>query len=212
MKRLLLKKSPCYDATIIFIFNTVLERRIVWCIKSRTRLFTNLLLISRFSRQLYQGVLYKAEIWHALSQEQYFSKQHFLYICQCVFNLELAKKMIKPPLIWQINLMYNFISCQWIDIITLFSSFDINCKILTLMWKTSGILILGQGEFSIVFRGVSFPYFPKVALDNLCVFGRVEPLLLFRGFVDHVTIFNWSYMQQLIAGNYCWQLLHRPLS
>ena len=102
-----------------FYSRHISERRIVWCIKKKTCLFTNLSLISRFSKQLHQGVLYKAETWHALSQEQYFSKHHFLDICQCAFNLELAKNMIKPPLIWLIYLMYNFISCQWVDIITI---------------------------------------------------------------------------------------------
>ena len=82
----------------------VLERHIIWCIKSQTCLFTNLSSISRFSKQLHQGVLYKAENWHALSHQQYFSKHHFLDICQCAFNLELARNMIKPPLIWLIYL------------------------------------------------------------------------------------------------------------
>ena len=152
-----------------FYSQHVLERRIVWCIKSRTRLFTNLLLIPRFSKQLHQGVLYKAETWHALSQEQYFSKHHFLDICQCAFNLELAKNMIKPPLIWLIYLMYNFISCQWIDIITLFSSFDINCKILTLMWKTSGILFLGH------LGGWVFHIFPRLHLIMCVCLGGWNP-------------------------------------
>ena len=138
-----------------FYSQHVLEIRIVWCIKSRTLLFTNLSLFSRFSKQLHQGIHYKAETWHVLSQGQYFSKHHFLDICQYAFNLELAKHMIKPPLIWLIYLMYKFISCQWIDIIILFSSFDIKCKTLTLMWKTSGILFLGHlgGRVTIFSKG-----------------------------------------------------------
>ena len=56
------------------------------CITSRTRLFINLSSIARFSKQLRQGVLYKAENWHALSHEQYFSKHRFLDICRCAFN------------------------------------------------------------------------------------------------------------------------------
>ena len=54
--------------------------------KSRTRLFTNLLSIVNFSKYLHQGVLYKAENWHALSHEQYFLKNLFLDICQCAFK------------------------------------------------------------------------------------------------------------------------------
>ena len=34
----------------------------------------------RFSKSLRQGVPYKAEKWHALSHEQYFSKHRFLDI------------------------------------------------------------------------------------------------------------------------------------
>ena len=46
-------------------------------------------------------------------------------------------------------------------------------------------------------RRVSFPYFPKVALDNVYGFERGKPLILFRFFVDHVTTFNSSSMQHL---------------
>ena len=152
-----------------FYSQHVLERRIVWCIKSRTHLFTNLSLISRSSKQLHQGVLYKAETWHALSQEQYFLKYHFLDISQCVFNFELAKNMIKPPLIWLIYLMYNFISCQWIDIITVFSSFDINCKIFTLMWKTPGIVFSGH------LGGWVFHIFPRLHLIMWVCLGGWNP-------------------------------------
>ena len=77
-------------------------------------------------------------------------------------------------------------------ILALFSPFDIKCKILTLMWKTSGILFLGH------LGGWVFHIFPRLHLIMCaCVFGRVEPLLLFRVFVDHVTIFNSSSMQRL---------------
>ena len=40
----------------------------------------------RFSKSLRQGVPYKAEKWHALSHEQYFSKHRFLDIWQCAFK------------------------------------------------------------------------------------------------------------------------------
>ena len=93
----------------------------------------------------------------------------FLDISQCVFNFELAKNMIKPPLIWLIYLMYNFISCQWIDIITLFSSFDINCKILTLMWKTSGIVFSGH------LGGWVFHIFPRLHLIMWVCLGGWNP-------------------------------------
>ena len=33
---------------------------------------------------------------------------------------------------------------------------------------------------------MSFPYFPKVTLNNVRVFGKGEPFVLFRVFVDHV--------------------------
>ena len=55
-------------------------------------------------------------------------------------------------------------------------------------------------------RRASFSYFRKVALDNVCVFGRGEPLILFRVFMDHVTIFNSSSMQHL-RWSYGWKLL-----
>ena len=74
--------QPCYDVLIIFS-----SRHIVWCIKSRTRLFINLSSIVKFSKQLRQGVPYKAENWHAWSHEQYFLEPHFLDISQCVFNI-----------------------------------------------------------------------------------------------------------------------------
>ena len=39
-----------------------------------------------FSRCLCQGVPCKAENWHALFHEQYFSKHLFLDICRCAFK------------------------------------------------------------------------------------------------------------------------------
>ena len=72
--------QPCYDVNN-FLFSTH-----HWCIKSRTRLFINLSSIVKFSKQLRQGVPYKAQNWHAWSHEQYFSKHRFLDICRCAFN------------------------------------------------------------------------------------------------------------------------------
>ena len=72
---------PCYDLLIIFS-----SWHIVWRIKIQTRLFINLSSIVRFSKWLCQDVPYKAETWHAWSQEQYFSKHRFLDICWCAFN------------------------------------------------------------------------------------------------------------------------------
>ena len=40
-----------------------------------------MLSIVRFSKQLCQGVPYKAENWYAWSHEQYFLKRCFLDIC-----------------------------------------------------------------------------------------------------------------------------------
>ena len=80
--------QPCYDVLIIFS-----SRHIVWCIKSRTRLFINLSSIVRFSKYLRQGVPYKAENWHALSHEQYFSKHRFLDICRCTFKPIIRTKL-----------------------------------------------------------------------------------------------------------------------
>ena len=69
-----LKKCLCYDVLIFFSSQHDLERHIVWYIKSRTCLFTSLSSFSRFS-----------ENWHALSHEQYFSKNHFLdYLEMCL--------------------------------------------------------------------------------------------------------------------------------
>ena len=42
--------------------------------------FTEHILVAAFS--------YKAENWHALSHEQYFSRDRFLDICRCAFNAE----------------------------------------------------------------------------------------------------------------------------
>ena len=44
------QRCECYDVLVIFSSQHVLERYIVWCIKSRTRLFINLLSIVRFSK------------------------------------------------------------------------------------------------------------------------------------------------------------------
>ena len=97
-----LKKCPCYDVLMFFSSQHVLGRHIVWCIKSRTRLFTNFSSISRFSKYLYQGVLYKAEKLDASSHEQYFSKHHFLDICQCALTCTNGKttnlQVVKQPL------------------------------------------------------------------------------------------------------------------
>ena len=76
--------QPCYDVRTIFS-----SRHIVWCIKSRARLFIKLSSIVRFSKYLRQGVPYEAENWHAWSLEQYFSKHRFLDICRYAFNLLL---------------------------------------------------------------------------------------------------------------------------
>ena len=57
-------------------------------LNSSDSLFINLLSIGRFSKNLRQGVPYKAKNWHALSHEQYFSKHSFLDICQCAFNCQ----------------------------------------------------------------------------------------------------------------------------
>ena len=51
-------------------------------------MYINLSSIVRFSKSLRQGVPYKAENWHALSHEQYFSKHRFLDICRCAFSIE----------------------------------------------------------------------------------------------------------------------------
>ena len=45
-----LTKFPCYDVLLIFTSQNVLERHIVWCIKGRTRLFTNAASSSKFSK------------------------------------------------------------------------------------------------------------------------------------------------------------------
>ena len=115
------------------------------------------------------------------------SKKESCQLCQLTLkNLDLKppKNMIKPPL----SNLFDFIgwlpnyNCVWSNvsvafpkyttkiyrkvtihvnqlILTPFSSFDIKGRILNLMWKTSGI------SFFKASRSVSFPYFPKVALD-----------------------------------------------
>ena len=85
-QKLFLKKCPCNDVLITFSSQHVLGRHIVWYIKGPACLFTNLSSISRFSKKLHQGKLYKAEKWHVLSHEKYFSTHHFLDICQRTFK------------------------------------------------------------------------------------------------------------------------------
>ena len=55
----LLKKFPCYDVVITFSSQHVLERRIVSCKKSRSRLFTNLSSISNFNFLITRAILFK---------------------------------------------------------------------------------------------------------------------------------------------------------
>ena len=78
-----LKKCPCYEVLICFSSQHVLD--IVWCIKSRTILFINLSSIVQVFLNC-QGLPCKAENWHALSHEPYFSKLYFLDICRCPFK------------------------------------------------------------------------------------------------------------------------------
>ena len=85
-QKLFLKECPCNDVLITFSSQHVLGRHIVWYIKGPACLFTNLSSISRFSKKLHQGKLYKAEKWHVLSHEKYFSTHHFLDICQRTFK------------------------------------------------------------------------------------------------------------------------------
>ena len=73
-------------------------------------------------------------------------------------------------------------------ITTPFSPFDIKCKKLNLVWKTSGYVFLGH------LRGSVFHIFPTLHLIK-CVSGW--PSIPFRIFVDHVSIFNWSPVQHL---------------
>ena len=54
--------------------------------KRQTPTFRNLSPNLTFCKYAHQVVIYKAENWHALLHEQYFSKHYFLDICQCVFN------------------------------------------------------------------------------------------------------------------------------
>ena len=60
---------------------------IVRCIKRPTCLLINMSSINRFSKELCQGVPYKAKNWHTLSHEQYFSKHRFVDTSRCVFNI-----------------------------------------------------------------------------------------------------------------------------
>ena len=73
-------------------------------------------------------------------------------------------------------------------ILTQFSPLDIKCK--KLMQKTSRNNLRAIFKIS---RKVSFSCFPKVALDH----GERCPLVPFRVFVDHITIFSSDPMQQL---------------
>ena len=154
-----------------------------------------------------------------------------------VFHLELAKNMIKPPLIW---LIYIFDFIGWLSnyvafdkikwfcaftkyttkiydkatihvnelILTPFSPFDIKCKI---MWKTSGIVYSGH------LGGWVFHIFPRLhSIMCVCVFGRGGTLDTFESFRGsryniQFKLYATSKME-LSAGNCCWQLLRRSLS
>ena len=61
-----------------------------------------------------RGVLYKAENWHALSHEQYFSKHHFLDICQCVFNTIVTELFINGR---KLNVCLVFITQSYFDVL-----------------------------------------------------------------------------------------------
>ena len=76
--------QPCCD--VLIFFSSFDQTSLVWCIKSRTRLFIKLPSIVKFSKYLRQNVPYKTEIWYAWLHEQYFSKHHFLDTCQCAFK------------------------------------------------------------------------------------------------------------------------------
>ena len=66
-----------------FFFSTCFRHMMI---KNQTRLFKKLSSVVEFSKSLCQGIPSKAENSHALSQEQYFSKNSFLDICQCAFK------------------------------------------------------------------------------------------------------------------------------
>ena len=68
-----------------FLFSTRF-RDIVWYMKSQIRLFKYLSSTVSLSKYLRQGVPYKVENWHALTQEQFFSKHLLWNICQCAFK------------------------------------------------------------------------------------------------------------------------------
>ena len=72
----------CRGVNLNYVF-FFLNRDIIWCMESQTRLFV--CYVSFFQITLL-GCAFKAENWHALSHEQYFSKHRFLDICQCAFK------------------------------------------------------------------------------------------------------------------------------
>ena len=80
----LVKKCPCYDVLILFSSQQVLEKHRLMYKKSNKVVFKLLSIVS-FSKYLRQGVLFKAGNWHALSQEQCFSKHRF----QISFNMSV---------------------------------------------------------------------------------------------------------------------------
>ena len=77
-------------------------------------------------------------------------------------------------------------------ILTPFSPFGIKCKILNLIWKTSGNVLLGH------LAGCVFHIFPRLrSIMSVCGEGGVGggggewvSLILFRVYVGHVTIFS----------------------
>ena len=71
-------------STIIFS-----AQDMVWCIKSRTHLSTNLSSKVRFSKITPSG----CKTWHAWSHEQCFSKHFFLDYLSCAFKESYRKEM-----------------------------------------------------------------------------------------------------------------------
>ena len=66
-----------------------METHIVWCIKILFRLFIYLSSFVEFSKLFRQDMPCKAENWHAVSHDQYFSTYHYLDICPWIFNIEV---------------------------------------------------------------------------------------------------------------------------
>ena len=123
---------------------------------------------------------YKAETWHAWLQEQYFSKHHFLDICQCASknrNLSytfILTKQKSPKLV----LFFQKKSCIWF----------LAKKALVTLYSCSSFIFLFPYSTSFCFSSSAKIFIWFVTIFSLFV------LLLFRKILIPFTTFVFFYI------------------